>query len=70
VAAGCGPTRRERQHEYAPVDWDVRKVSTPTVTTLPPGSPLAARTLIVGVEVNGQSKAYPLERVREARVRP
>ncbi len=57
----------ERQQEYAPVDWDERMSSTPTVTTLPPRSPLAARTLIVGVEVNGQSKAYPLDRVREAR---
>ncbi len=41
--------------------------STPTVTALPADSPLPARTLVVGVEVNGQSKAYPLERVREAR---
>jgi hypothetical protein len=57
----------EQQQEYAPVDWDERMVSTPTVTMLPPGSPLAARTLIVGVEVNGRSKAYPLDRVREAR---
>ena len=57
----------EQQQEYAPVDWDERMSSAPTVTTLPPGSPLAARTLIVGVEANGRSKAYPLERVREAR---
>lgn len=57
----------ERQQEYAPVDWDERMKATPTVTALPPDSPLEARTLIVGVSLNGESKAYPLERLREAR---
>ena len=57
----------EQQQEYAPPDWDERMTSTPTVTALPADSPLAARTLVVGVEVNGESKAYPLDRVREAR---
>lgn len=57
----------EQRHEYAPVDWDERMSSTPTVTSLPADSPLAARTLIVGVELHGHSTAYPLERLREAR---
>lgn len=57
----------EQQQEYAPADWDERMTSTPTVTALPADSPLPARTLVVGVEVNGESKAYPLDRVREAR---
>jgi hypothetical protein len=57
----------EEQQEYARPDWDERMIATPTVTTLPADSPLPARALVVGVEVNGQSKAYPLERVREAR---
>ena len=57
----------ERRAEYAPIDWEEAMVSTPTVTTLPADSPLEARTLVVGVEAGGASKAYPLERVREAR---
>jgi hypothetical protein len=57
----------ERRAEYAPIDWDERMASTPTVTTLRPDSPLPARALVVGVEAGGASKAYPLERVREAR---
>jgi hypothetical protein len=57
----------EGRREYAPLDWDEKMASTPTVTALPADSPLPARTLVVGVEVNGQSKAYPLDRVREAR---
>ena len=50
-----------------PADWDERMTTTPTVTALPADSPLPARTLVVGVEVTASSKAYPLDRVREAR---
>jgi hypothetical protein len=57
----------EQRAEYAPIDWDEQMTSTPTVTMLPPESPLAARTLVVGVAVNGAAKAYPLDRVRQAR---
>lgn len=57
----------EQQQEYAPPDWDERMTSTPTVTALPADSPLPARTLVVGIEIDGESKAYPLDRVREAR---
>ena len=64
----CAPTRRSSgRREYAPADWDERMTTTPTVTALPADSPLPARTLVVGVEAGGASKAYPLERVREAR---
>jgi hypothetical protein len=57
----------EQQQEYAAPDWEERMSSRPTVTPLPADSPLPARALVVGVSVNGQSKAYPLERIREAR---
>jgi hypothetical protein len=57
----------ERRQAYAPADWDDTMAGRPTVTVLPADSPLPARTLVVGVDVNGEQKAYPLDRVREAR---
>ena len=52
----------EQQQKYAPVDWDERMSSAPTVTSLPPGSPLAVRTLIVGVVTNGRSLVAVFQR--------
>jgi hypothetical protein len=57
----------ERQAEYAPADWDEGMTTRATVMPLPADSPLPARALVVGVEAGGASKAYPLERVQEAR---
>jgi hypothetical protein len=41
---------------------------TRVVTTLPKGSPFTPRTLVVGITVNGRSKAYPLDVLQQSRV--
>ena len=58
----------EARDDYAPLDWERRMAKTRVVTTLPKGSPFTARTLVVGITVNGRSKAYPLEALRASRV--
>jgi hypothetical protein len=60
--------RVEARDDYASLDWERRMAKTRVVTELPKGSAFTARTLVVGVTVNGQSKAYPLDALREARV--
>jgi hypothetical protein len=48
--------------EYAPADWERRMERVPVATTLAdPNEKLPARTLVVGVEAGGKSKAYPLD---------
>ena len=48
--------------EYAPADWERRMERVPVATTLAdPNEGLPARTLVVGVEAGGASKAYPLD---------
>jgi hypothetical protein len=47
---------------YAPADWEQSMQRVPVATTLAdPNEKLAARTLVVGVEAGGKSKAYPLD---------
>ena len=41
---------------------------TRVVTTLPKGSPFTPRTLVVGITLNGRSKAYPLDVLQQSRV--
>jgi hypothetical protein len=57
----------EARNEYELPDWERRMRDVRTVTTLPAGSPLEARVLVVGIRVGGTSKAYPLDRVRQFR---
>jgi hypothetical protein len=50
------------ENRYAPADWERRMQGFPVVTTLPdPDAVLPARTLVVGVEAGGRSKAYPAD---------
>jgi hypothetical protein len=50
--------------EYAPADWEKEMSDVPVVT--PAIDPrLEPRTLVIGVALNSESKAYPLEAVRE-----
>jgi hypothetical protein len=60
--------RVEARDDYAPLDWERRMAKTRVVTELPKDSPFAARTLVVGISVNGRSKAYPLDALRQSRV--
>ena len=58
----------DARDDYATLDWERRMARTRVVTELPKGSPFAPRTLVVGVTVNGRSKAYPLDALRQSRV--
>lgn len=53
---------------YAPADWEERIGRMPVVTATDEDSPLEPRALVVGVNINGQSKAYPLEVLRQQRL--
>lgn len=50
--------------EYAPSDWEAR-VGGYSVTVPVDGSPLPARELVVGVEIEGKALAVPLRLLRE-----
>jgi hypothetical protein len=58
----------EARDEYEPLDWERRMAKMRVVTTLPEGSPFTARTLVVGLSVDGRDKAYPLDAARKSRV--
>ena len=45
--------------QYAPADWEERMTVRPVTTTFPFDKAIEPRTLIVGVELNRVSKAYP-----------
>jgi Protein of unknown function (DUF3179) len=52
----------EEKGEYAPADWEQSMTRVPVATTLAnPDEVLPARTLVVGVEAGGKSKAYPFD---------
>jgi hypothetical protein len=58
----------EARDDYAPLEWERRMANTRVVTELSKGSPFTARTLVVGITVNGRSKAYPLGALRRSRL--
>ena len=47
------------QKKYAKPDWELRMLSNPTVTPVDPRDPLKPRSLVIGVRIDGMSKAYP-----------
>jgi hypothetical protein len=52
----------EAAGQYAPADWERDVARMRVATTLQnPNELLPARTLVVGVEANGKSKAYPFD---------
>jgi len=52
----------EAARQYAPADWEQSVARMRVATTLAnPNEGLPARTLVVGVEAGGRSKAYPFE---------
>ena len=51
------------QKKYAKPDWELRMLSNPTVTPVDPSDPLKPRSLVVGVRIDGVSKAYPMQRL-------
>ncbi len=54
-----------RDDDYASANWEWRMKKARTVTPTAKGDPLKPRTVVVGVTLNGRSKAYPFPRVRD-----
>jgi Protein of unknown function (DUF3179) len=53
----------QEEDEYEPADWERGMTKLPVRVAKPPGGPLTPRTLVVGVTLNGKSKAWPHESV-------
>jgi hypothetical protein len=51
---------RQLQNDYAKSDWEQIIQGDPTVTPLDPHDPLKPRDLVVGIQVQGSAKAYPM----------
>lgn len=52
-----------RSGQYAPDNWEERMASVPVATSLILDKSLEPRTLVIGLTVNGVSKAYPFDAV-------
>jgi hypothetical protein len=53
---------------YERPDWEERYSSLPVVTHPAPDSAFPPRTLVVGVKINGQSRAYPASTLEKQRI--
>jgi Protein of unknown function (DUF3179) len=53
--------RIARANRYASLDWEKKMVSVPVATAQALDPSLTPRTLIVGININGVSRAYPLD---------
>jgi uncharacterized protein DUF3179 len=49
--------------KYAKADWELRMLSNPTVTVADPKDQLKPRSLVIGVRIDGVSKAYPMQQL-------
>ncbi len=52
-----------RKGGYVPADWEERMAKVPVATSQEVSAALSPRALVVGVTVNGVSKAYPFDAV-------
>lgn len=52
--------------KYAPANWEERLARMPTVTPTGPDDPLPPRELVIGISVNGESKAYPMSKLQKS----
>ncbi len=50
---------------YAEKDWEEEISRMPTVTPKKADEPLAPRTLVIGIKVNGEARAYPLTELQK-----
>lgn len=55
----------EHQARYAKADWEERIQKLPAVTPVDPADRLRPRDLVVGVELGGAARAYPMETLRK-----
>ena len=54
-----------RAGEYAPADWETRMTKVRVTTSQIQDASLAPRTLVIGVALNGASKAYPFDELQK-----
>ncbi len=52
-----------RAGKYAPANWEERMTKVPVATSFAVDKSMAPRTLVVGLTINGASKAYPLDAI-------
>jgi hypothetical protein len=50
-----------RAGEYAPANWEERMVKVPVATSFAFDKSIPPRTLVIGLTINGVSKAYPFD---------
>src|SRR5262249_9715879 len=50
---------------YVPANWEEKIAKFPVVTPAAPGDALPQRELIVGITLNGASKAYPMSKIQQ-----
>lgn len=62
------PEVEKRDGDYLATTWEREMSTMKTVTTLPKKSPFTPRQLVVGVDVDGVSKAWSLDDLRAVRV--
>jgi hypothetical protein len=53
------------EDKYESADWEAEVARMPVRVTAKPDAALEPRTVIVGIEVNGESKAYPFSAILE-----
>lgn len=52
-------------NNYVSADWEERMQKAPVVTPTSEDDPLAPRTLVIGIEISGASKAYPFLKIQQ-----
>jgi hypothetical protein len=52
-----------RAGKYAPANWEERMIKVPVTTTQSLDSALDPRALVIGLTINGASRAYPIDAV-------
>ena len=57
-----------RKNKYAKADWEQKMAAVPVTTSAAIDNTIEPRRLIVGVELNGESKAYPLDALIKQRL--
>src|SRR3954447_2464295 len=51
------------EDKYESADWEAQVARMPVRVTAMPDAALEPRTLIIGIEINGESKAYPFSAI-------
>jgi hypothetical protein len=55
-----------KAEKYAPADWETRMLENSVPSSASGDTRLAARAIVIGIDLNGASKAYPLETLEKS----